>query len=267
MKAGAFDSLNINRQSLYKSIPSVIIKSKNIFENKIANQVDLFDLTDSDNNDDNLLSEIKDWEFEERLSKEFEAIGFFISDHPMNQFKDIFQEYGIINYDNFINQKQIKSANIAATVLKVQEKKTQKGTSYSIIKFSDLSMVFELFVFSDVFELNREILKEGNSMMLMLTKNDQSPDDKSKSIRINVKKLSLLKNFINQPIESVKFDVKSHLDIKVLQESLAEQGKTSVNIEYYHDNNIYSFELLNKRKIDRKLLNDLKNKEISSKIN
>ena len=128
-------------------------------------------------------------------------------------------------------------------------------------------MVFELFVFSDVFELNREILKEGNSMMLMLMKNDQSPDDKSKSIRINVKNVSLLKNFINQPIESVKFDVKSHLDIKVLQESLAEQGKTSVNIEYYHDNNIYSFELLNKRKIDRKLLNDLKNKEISSKIN
>ena len=61
--------------------------------------------------------------------------------------------------------------------------------------------------------------------------------------------------------------MKNHLDIKVLQESLAEQGKTSVNIEYYHDNNIYSFELLNKRKIDRKLLNDLKNKEISSKIN
>ena len=52
----------------------------------------------------------------------------------------------------------------------------------------------------------------------------------------------------------------------VKQERLEEQGKTSVNIEYYHDNNIYSFELLNKRKIDRKLLNDLKNKEISSKI-
>ena len=128
-------------------------------------------------------------------------------------------------------------------------------------------MVFKLFVFSDVFELNREILQEGNSMMLMLIKNDQSPDDKSKSIRINVKKVSLLKNFINQPIESVKFDLKSDLDIKVLQENLAEQGKTSVNIEYYDNNNIYSFELLNKRKIDRKLLNDLKNKEISSKIN
>ena len=128
-------------------------------------------------------------------------------------------------------------------------------------------MVFELFIFSDVFELNREILKEGNSMMLMLMKNDQSPDTESKSIRVNVKKILLLKNFINQPIESVKFDLKNQSDIKVLQESLIEHGKTSVNIEYYHDNNIYSFELLNKRKIGRKLLNDLKIKQISSKIN
>ena len=40
---------------------------------------------------------------------------------------------------------------VAATILKIQEKKTQKGTSYAIIKFSDLASVFELFVFSDTF--------------------------------------------------------------------------------------------------------------------
>ena len=48
-------------------------------------------------------------------------------------------------------------------------------------------------------------VKEGNSMMLSLVKNEQNPDDQSKSIRINVKKITLLKNFINQPIENVKF--------------------------------------------------------------
>ena len=42
VKAGAFDNLNINRQSLFNSIPNFITKSKNIFENKSANQIDLF---------------------------------------------------------------------------------------------------------------------------------------------------------------------------------------------------------------------------------
>ena len=40
------------------------------------------------------------------------------------------------------NDKNLLSSNIACTVLKTQEKKTQKGTSYAIIKFSDLNSVF-----------------------------------------------------------------------------------------------------------------------------
>ena len=42
VKAGAFDNLNVNRQSLFKSIPNFITKNKNIFENKSANQIELF---------------------------------------------------------------------------------------------------------------------------------------------------------------------------------------------------------------------------------
>ena len=97
---------------------------------------------------------------EERLSKEFETLGFFISDHPLNQFKYIYNEYKIINFADFNIAQDIKESNIAATVLKVQEKKTQKGNSYAIVKFSDLSSVFELFIFSDIFEMNRKLLVE-----------------------------------------------------------------------------------------------------------
>ena len=34
-----------------------------------------------------------------------------------------------------------------------------------------MSGVFELFIFSDLLELNRDIIKEGNSVMLSLKKN------------------------------------------------------------------------------------------------
>ena len=80
VKAGAFDNINSNRQSLFNSIPNFITKSKNIFENKLANQIDLFG--ENINEENEIVSNISDWKFEERLSKEFEAVGFFISDHP-----------------------------------------------------------------------------------------------------------------------------------------------------------------------------------------
>jgi len=104
VKAGAFDEININRQALFNSIPNLILKSKNNFENKVANQIDLF-LSD-EVKDEDIILQTDDWNFEERLSKEFEAVGFFISDHPLNQFKEIFEDYKIIDFNKF-NLKEI----------------------------------------------------------------------------------------------------------------------------------------------------------------
>ena len=150
VKAGVFDSLNLNRNSIFLAIPNIILKSKSINENKFTNQIDLFNETTEISNE--LLKEVEDWKIDEKLNKEFETLGFFISNHPLNQFKDIFQQYQITNYTDFENNNEIVESNVAATVLKIQEKKTQKGTSYAIVKFSDLSCIFELFIFSDLFE-------------------------------------------------------------------------------------------------------------------
>ena len=153
VKAGAFDNLNNNRQSLYNSIPNLILKSKNIFENKLNNQTALF--LDNDEQNEDILISVDDWSNQVRLSKEFETLGFFISDHPLNQFKEIFKDYNIIDYSQFNSENELQEAKHSFNIVESSRKKTQKGSSYAIIKLSDLSGVFELFLFSDIFELNR----------------------------------------------------------------------------------------------------------------
>ena len=95
VKAGAFDNIDNNRQALFNSIPNFILKTKNIYENKAANQIDLFGPDEEQDNE--IVLNIEDWKFEDRLSREFEAIGFFISNHPLNQFKEIFDDYKIVD--------------------------------------------------------------------------------------------------------------------------------------------------------------------------
>ena len=163
------------------------------------------------NNDEELILKIDDWKFEERLSKEFEAVGFFISDHPLNQFKDTFDDYNIIDYQEFSNNDLLKESNISATLLKLTERKTAKGTPYGVIKLTDLNSVFELFIFSDTLELNREILKEGNSLMLTLIKTISNDENKTK--RINVQKIASLKDLINKPISEVLIKITSPLSL------------------------------------------------------
>ncbi len=263
VKAGAFDNLNLNRKALYDSIPGIIAKSKNIFDNKSANQIDLF--SEDQITQDDILIKTEDWKFEERLSKEFEAVGFFISDHPLNQFTEIFNDYKISDYSNFISKEDLKDSNIAATLLKVQERKTAKGNSYAVLKLTDLSSVFELFIFSDVLELNREILKEGSSLILTLFKNISN--DENRLNRINVQKIASLKNLFNSPINEVSFKLNSEEQIKKISTILKEEGKTVININLVEGDNILQFRLKNPRKLDRKSLNLLRNQEIQAIIN
>ncbi len=263
VKAGAFDKLNANRQALYNSIPAMIAKNKNIFDNKSANQIDLF--SEDESAQDDIIIKVEDWKFEERLSKEFEAVGFFISDHPLNQFTEIFNDYKITDYSSFISKEELKDSNIAATLLKVQERKTAKGNSYAVLKLTDLSSVFELFIFSDVLELNREILKEGSSLILTLFKNISN--DENRLTRINVRKIASLKDLFNSPINEVLFELNSEKQIEKISTILSDAGKTVVNINLINEGNILKFRLKNTRKLDRKALNLLRNQEIQAIIN
>ena len=262
-KAGAFDSLNNNRQSIFNSITSIITKSKNNFESKIANQIDLFG--ESYENETNIIENIKDWEFEERLSKEFEAVGFFISDHPLNQFKEFFDDYKIMDYQKFYSDDDIKENNIAATLLKVIERKTAKGNSYAVLKLTDLSSVFELFIFSDILELNRDTLIEGSSLILTLTKTISSDLDKTK--RINVRKIASLKNLFNNSIKEITLNLTSKEQLKDIHNFLDEKGETLVFINYSSETETYKFKLKSLRNIDRKSINILRSREISLNIN
>ena len=262
VKSGAFDNLNINRQSLFNSIPNFISKSKNIHENKLANQIDLFG--ESENQEEEIIKKIDDWKFEERLSKEFESVGFFISDHPLNQYKEIFNDYNIIDYQNFNNNDDLKDGNIAATLLKVQERKTAKGNAYAVLKLTDLSSVFELFIFSDVLEPNREILKEGRSLILTLMKSLSNEENRFK--RINVQKITSLQDLLNKPINEVTFNLKSLKELDEISKILPNEGNTLIKINLSDNKNYLCFHLENKRNIERKTINLLRNKEISAII-
>ena len=196
------------------------------------------------------------------------AIIFFLAafhHFPINQFLDLFDEYKIKNFNEFKKLTGNNESNIAAVILKIQEKKTQKGNSYAIVKFTDLSGVFELFIFSDILELNRNILKEGNSVLLTLNKNDLDKENRFK--RINVKKIVSIKDMINKPISSAELNISSNTNIDEVAKIISKKGNTEVKFKIKNKEKNLVFKLKNKRQIDRKLINILKKYNISTNIN
>ena len=146
----------------------------------------------------------------------------------------------------------------------MQERKTSKGNAYAVLKLTDLTSVFELFIFSEVLEKNREILKEGSSIILTLIKSSSFDENRFK--RINVQKIVSLSDLLNKPIEEISFELKSLDELNEISKIMLEQGNTVVNIRINDQKNELNFSLKNKRKIDRKMLNIIRNKEISAII-
>ena len=85
--------------------------------------------------------------------------------------------------------------------------------------------------------------------------------------RINLTKVSLMKNIIDKPISKVEFTLVNRTQVEELSKHISSNGSTEVKIKFKENGNFYVFNLGNKRNIERKTLKLLKNSDISALIN
>ena len=264
VKAGAFDSLEKNRKTLFESIPRLIQLNKKNWEDKISKQSNLFS---NDKNDENIIFEVdksKTWSSNEILMNEFHSIGFYMSNHPLKIYEEYFKHSNVTSFNDFINGSE-NSALVAGTIMSIQEKKSSKGTPFAIIKFSDLKSEFELFLFSDLLISNRSVLKTANSFILTLQKDSLS--NGSTSRRINIKNLKNLNDFIQRKYEKVVIEINGKSDLTDLKETIKEGGDTRIEIRITKTGKTYVFLLKNPRKFDFNTFLHIKTREYVKKVN
>ena len=263
VKAGAFDEIDPNRKKLFNAIPKIIQTIKSKYDEKISKQTNLFDDINNKDNESFKFETTKSWTKKELLSEEFASLGFYISDHPLNEYKEFFNQLEIESYKDFLSGNK-SEALVAGTIMSIQEKKSAKGNSYAIIKFSDNKSEFEIFLFSDLFSSNREKLKESNSFVLTLHK--EKNNDENSFARINIRKIVDLSDLVNKAYDKVSIELNNKAKLQELNELLKSNGDTKINVILRDNNKNYSFELEKTRKFNFNLFSLIKNKEYVKKI-
>jgi DNA polymerase-3 subunit alpha len=109
------------------------------------------------------------------------------------------------------------------------------------------------------------MLIEGNSLILTLVKNISNDENRFK--RINVQKIASLKNLFNSPLSEVTFEIKLLDEIEKISKLIEDVGETNVNFKIKENNKNLLFRLKEKRNIDRKSINIIRNSNISAIIN
>ena len=148
--------------------------------------------------------------------------------------------------------------------MSIQEKKSSKGTAFSIIKFSDNSGEYEIFSFSELLISNRDRLKESNSFVLTLQK-DKFFENNGTS-RINVRKILDMNELVNKSYKKVSIELNDNYNLEDLKSVLKEEGETQINILVKDKNKTLAFQLERTRKFDFNIFNDIKSKQYVKKI-
>jgi DNA polymerase-3 subunit alpha len=262
VKAGVFDEFNKDRNKIINSIPKIIQLIKNINDDKNNNQSNLFENQDNIKNDFEFLPS-EPWKQKELLTEEFKSLGFYLTDHPLNEYEEVFNQLKIVSYNKFYENDKNEGV-VAGTIMSIQEKKSAKGTPYGIVKFSDKKGEFELFLFAEILVANRDKLKESESFVLTLQKDKITGDEAKK--RINVRKILRLDEVINKPYTKVTIELKNNFNIEEIRELLSINGDTEINFIIKDKNKEARYSLQNNRKFDLEHLKALKAKEYVAKI-
>ncbi len=261
-KAGVFDEFDKDRSKIFTSIPKIIQKIKNINDDKINNQSSLFEISESQLEKFEFLPSTT-WKQKELLIEEFKSLGFYVSDHPLNEYEETFNQLNIISYDQFINNENNEGL-VAGTIMSIQEKKSAKGAPYAIVKLSDNKAEFELFLFSEILIKNRDKLKESESFIFTLQKENTLNSTLKK--RVNVKKILSIDELLKKPYSKVTIELKDNYKINDIKKILSKEGSTMINLVINTDKHKAYYSLGNSRKFDLNHLKDLKAKEYVLKI-
>ena len=188
--AGSLDSLDKNRKRVLESLDTLIGYSESVFAERQSEQLSLF-------GDAEVtlplpkLPVVGDWTALERLERELEALGFYLSGHPLDEFGPQLKQAKVETYLNLCERAENKqaTAKLAGSVSKVQSRISGKGSRYAFVELSDATGVYEVTVFSDELEQSSSFLKVGARVLLDVETSAENGSVRLKTNRIRPLKL------------------------------------------------------------------------------
>jgi DNA polymerase-3 subunit alpha len=144
----------------------------------------------------------------------------------------------------------------------VQEKKTAKGQPFAIIKLSDLSRMYELFIFSEILLANRDKMLPGNSFLINIVKEKMT----NGTTRLTVRKLTEINSIKEAKISNAEIVIKDLESINELKKILKDNGDTKVLIRMNSKDKNYVFNLKTNKLIDASVVNILNSSGFDCKI-
>lgn len=174
--AGCFDVLEKNRARVFAALDAVVAHAQRVEADRSSGQNDMFG---SGPVKAKLpLPDAQPWEPAERLKREYDTIGFFLTGHPLDDYAPALKKMRVQQFSDFSRavRQGAAAGRLAATVVSRQERKTKTGNRMGIVGLSDPSGHFEAVLFSEGLAHYRDLLEPGTPVLMMVAAELQGED-------------------------------------------------------------------------------------------
>jgi DNA polymerase-3 subunit alpha len=168
IKCGAFDSTGAHRAQLMAVLDEALEHGQKVRRDIDAGQGSIFDLMDSQGAGPAPLElpQVPPWGEADRLSYEKEAIGFYITGHPLSDHQDEIKRLGTLDTVAIKAASDGMSVTLAGVAAKVKEKVTKKGDRMAFVDLEDLKGTVEVICFPDCFAKAAEHLTGDEPLLV-----------------------------------------------------------------------------------------------------
>ena len=213
--AGAFDELGIDRATALANVDRIMAAGNRSLADETGGQNDLF-AGAARTPPPIELRAAKPWVPTDRLSHEFEAVGFFLTGHPLDDYHDVLEALGAETWIDFAAKARTRRVvgTLAGTVLSARERQGKSGNAYAFVAFSDPTGQFEAVVFSEALAASRELLQPGSAVLL-----DVEAEADGETVKARVQRITSLE----AAAEARHSGIKIYLEGTRALDSIAEQ--------------------------------------------
>jgi DNA polymerase-3 subunit alpha len=222
--AGAFESLNPNRHQTFAAIETILRHAQSAASDRDSQQVSLFGNLEPAGGRRFPLPVVDDWPALEKLAKEFEAIGFYLSAHPLDAYGASLKRLGVVRYGDIpgwlATRPASTRAKLAGVVVSRQERTSARGNRFAFVQLSDQSGIYEATVFADLLATSRELLEPGKTVFL--SADVRSEDD---SLRLTAQQVRPLDEAVAHAAAGLRIFVKDPAPLPTVKQIIQRQGR------------------------------------------
>lgn len=217
--AGAFDDLDIDRATAHANADLIIATGNSAQEARAEGQNDLF--SGGGAAPEITLRRANPWGSTDRLSMEFDAVGFFLSGHPLDDYSEVLQNIGVEPWTEFEGKARARRVvgKLSGTVLSARERTGKSGNPYAFVVFSDPTGQFEAVIFSEALVAGRHLLETGTAVLL-----DVEAEADDDTVRVRIQGLESLDNAAQTKASGMRVYVESPKALAPLAKHVGAQG-------------------------------------------